>query len=80
MEDVLAVYQRPRDDRFPVVCVDETSKQLVAETRVPLPPEPGQPVRHDYEYRRHGVCNLFMHQESLLELVAGLTAASHMLS
>ena len=60
MEDVLEVYQRPRDDRFPVVCVDETSKQLVAETRVPLPPEPGQPFRHDYEYRRNGVCNLFM--------------------
>ena len=43
MEDVLAVYQRPADDRFPVVCVDETSKQLVSETRVPLAPAPGQP-------------------------------------
>ena len=43
-----------------MVCVDETSKQLVAETRVPQPPAPGQPARYDYEYRRHGVCNLFM--------------------
>ena len=54
------VYRCPADDRFPVVCVDETSKQLVSETRVPLPPTPSQPVRYDYEYRRNGVCNLFM--------------------
>ena len=60
MEDVLAVYHRPPDDRLPVVCVDETSKQLVSETRVPWPAAPGQPVRYDYEYRRQGVCNLFM--------------------
>ena len=60
MEDVLEVYRRPPDDRFPVVCVDETSKQLVSETRVPRPPAPGQPLRYDYEYRRRGVCNLFM--------------------
>lgn len=60
MEDVLEVYQRPADDRCPVVCVDETSKQLVSETRVPLAPVPGQPVRYDYEYRRQGVRNLFL--------------------
>lgn len=60
MEDVLEVYQRPADDRLPVVCVDETSKQLVSETRVPLAPAPGQPVRYDYEYRRQGVRNLFL--------------------
>jgi hypothetical protein len=60
MEDVLDVYRRSPDDRFPVVCVDETSKQLVSETRVPQPPAPGQPARYDYEYRRQGVCNLFM--------------------
>ncbi len=59
-EDVLEVYRRPPDDRLPVVCVDETSKQLVSETRVPQPPAPGQPLRYDYEYRRQGVCNLFM--------------------
>ena len=53
MEDVLEVYHRPPDDLFPVVCVDETSKQLVSETRVPQPPAPGQPLRYDYEYRRN---------------------------
>ena len=57
---MLEVYRRPPDDRCPVVCVDETSKQLVSETRVPLAPVPGQPVRYDYEYRRRGVCNLFL--------------------
>ena len=60
MEDVLEVYRCPPNDRCPVVCVDETGKQLVSETRVPLAPAPGQPVRYDYEYRRQGVCNLFM--------------------
>ena len=60
MEDVLEVYRQPPDDRCPVVCVDESSKQLVSETRVPQPAAPGQPVRHDYEYRRHGVRNLFL--------------------
>ena len=60
MEDVLEVYQEPVDDRRPVVCVDESSKQLVAETRIPQPAAPGQPVRYDYEYRRHGVRNLFL--------------------
>ena len=60
MEDVLEVYRRPPDDRFPVVCVDESSKQLVAETRIPRPTAPGQPARYDYEYRRNGVRNLFM--------------------
>ena len=60
MEDVLTVYQAPVDDRRPVVCVDESSKQLVAETRIPQPAAPGQPVRYDYEYRRNGVCHLFM--------------------
>ena len=53
------VYWSPPDNRFPVVCVDETSKQLVSETRVPRPPATGQPVRCDYKYRHQGVCNLF---------------------
>ena len=52
--------RNPVDDRRPVVCVDETSKQLVSETRVPQPAAPGQLVRYDYEYRRHGVRNLFL--------------------
>ena len=60
MEDVLAVYKRPRDPECPLVCLDETSKQLVAETRVPVPMKPGRPARFDYEYERNGVANLFM--------------------
>jgi len=60
MEDVLEVYTRPHDPSRPLVCLDETSKQLVAETRTPLPMEPGRPARHDYEYRRNGTTNLFM--------------------
>jgi hypothetical protein len=53
MEDVLDVYLRPYDPTRPVVCLDETSVQLVAETRTPLPLAPGQPARYDYEYERH---------------------------
>ena len=60
MEDILEVYQRPYDPHRPLVCVDETSKQLIAETRVPIAAKPGQPGRHDYEYRRNGTANLFM--------------------
>ena len=60
MEDVLEVYHRPHDPARPLVCLDETSKQLVAETRTPLPVRPGQPARHDYEYERNGTANLFM--------------------
>jgi hypothetical protein len=60
MEDVLEVYQRPRDPERPVVCLDETSKQLIVETRAPIPIKPGKPVRRDYEYERNGVTNLFM--------------------
>ena len=60
MEDVLEVYQRPRDPERPVVCLDETSKQLIIETRAPIPAKPGKPMRCDYEYERNGVANLFM--------------------
>ena len=65
MEDVLDVYMRPYDRRRPVVCLDETSVQLVAESRTPLPMAPGQPARYDYEYERNGVANLFMITEPL---------------
>jgi hypothetical protein len=65
MEDVLEVYTRPYDPARPVVCLDECAKQLVAETRVPLPAEPGQVERHDYEYERRGTANLFMLCEPL---------------
>jgi DDE superfamily endonuclease len=60
MEDVLEVYQRAADPDRPVVCLDETSKQLIKETRPPIPAKAGQPARHDYEYERNGTANLFM--------------------
>jgi hypothetical protein len=60
MEDVLEVYTRPHDPNRPMVCLDETSKQLIAETRVPIAMKPGQPVRIDHEYERGGTANLFM--------------------
>ncbi|HMH72407.1 MAG TPA: IS630 family transposase [Bradyrhizobium sp.] len=60
MEDVLAVYMRPHDPERPLVCLDETSKQLTAETREPIPMKPGRVARVDYEYERNGTANLFM--------------------
>jgi DDE superfamily endonuclease len=60
MEDVLAVYMRPHDPDRPLVCLDESSKQLIAETRVPIPMKRGRPARFDYEYERNGTANLFM--------------------
>src|ERR671932_246152 len=66
MEDVLEVYHRPYHPRRPLVCLDEATKQLIQEVRVPLPTRPGQPARFDYEYRRHGTANLFMICEPLL--------------
>ena len=65
MEDVLDVYTRPYDPRYPQVCMDEVSKQLLRDTRTPLPMEPGQPERRDYEYERGGVVNVFMFLEPL---------------
>lgn len=73
MEDVITVYQRPEDPARPLVCMDETSKQLVKETRAPIAAEPagnghaGHPERIDYEYERNGVANVFM----LFEPLAG---------
>lgn len=60
MEDVLELYHEAYDPLRPVVCFDEGTKQLIGEVRPPLPMGPGQPVRSDYEYERHGTCNLFM--------------------
>ena len=60
MEQVLAVYTRPRDPKRPLVCLDETSKQLILETRAATAMKPGRPARCDYEYERNGVANLFM--------------------
>lgn len=60
MEDVLDVYQRSSAENEVLICMDETSKQQVNETRTPLPVSPGEPERFDYEYERNGVSNLFM--------------------
>jgi hypothetical protein len=65
MEEVLEVYKRPYDPRFPVVCMDEASKQLVGEVRPPEAMQPGQVRRQDSEYERQGTCNLFMFFEPL---------------
>lgn len=60
MYDLLALYARPFRSREPVVCLDEKSKQLLADSRRPLPIRPGMPVKVDYEYIRRGTCNLFV--------------------
>ena len=60
MEDVLAVYTRPHNADYPLVCLDETSKQLIAETRTPIPMKRGRAARIDYEYERNGTANVFM--------------------
>lgn len=60
MEDVLAVYLRQRDPDHPLVCFDEATKQLVKETRVPIPMAKGRARRVDYEYERNGTANMFM--------------------
>lgn len=65
MEMVLDVYKRPLDPRYPVVCMDESPKQLIGETKIPIPASPGQPAKHDYEYKRNGVCNIFIACEPL---------------
>jgi len=62
---VLDVYKRPLDPCYPVVCMDESPKQLIAETKVPVPVSIGRPARHDYEYKRCGVCNIFLACEPL---------------
>lgn len=65
MEMVLSVYKRILDPRYAVVCMDESPRQLIAETKVPISASPGQPARHDYEYKRCGVCNIFLACEPL---------------
>jgi len=66
MEDVLEVYHRPYDEKRPLVCLDETNKQLIGEMVEPIPAAPGRPERFDYEYTRNGTANLFMISEPLL--------------
>jgi len=65
MEMVLDVYKRALDPQRPVVCMDESPKQLIAEKKIPISASPGKPARHDYEYKRCGVCNIFMACEPL---------------
>jgi len=65
MERVLSVYKRILNPQNPVVCMDESPKQLIAETKVPISASPGQVEKHDYEYRRCGVCNIFLACEPL---------------
>jgi len=65
MEDVLEVYARPYDPKFPVLCMDESSIQLIGEVREPIPAAPGHPVLVDDEYVRKGVANIFVEVEPL---------------
>jgi len=65
MESVLDIYKTLYDKRYPVVCMDETSKQLIKQTRIPIARKPGQDAKEDYEYSRQGVANIFMANEPL---------------
>ena len=65
MEDILDVYTRKHDKKYPLVCMDELPRQLIGETRTPIPAGPGKPVRFDTEYRRNGTCEIFMFSSPL---------------
>lgn len=65
MEDVLEVYKRPAEARFPVVCMDEQPRQLIGETRLPIPARPGRVQRYDYEYERLGTAAIFLFVQPL---------------
>lgn len=65
MEQLLDIYKRFFDPLYPVVCMDESPKQLISEKRTPIKASPGKPARHDYEYKRCGVCNIFIAFEPL---------------
>ena len=65
MKRVLDVYKRPYDKDYPVVCMDESPKQLIEEARHSISMKPGQEAREDYEYVRNGVINIFMANEPL---------------
>ena len=79
MEDVLDLYEELYDPNRPVISFDETSKQLIANTRPSEPAKPGYPERYDYEYKRNGVCNLFMFSEpAVIELFKQYTPIIYM--
>lgn len=59
MYQILNLYAKPYDEKFPVICFDEKSKQLLEDSRRSLPMKPGSPIKYDYEYKRHGTCNIF---------------------
>ena len=65
MEQVLDVYKRPYDKHFPIVCMDESPKQMIKETRIPIPMKPGSDTKVDFEYERCGVANIFIASEPL---------------
>ena len=65
MESVLDIYKMPYDKRYPVVCMDESPKQLIKHTRIPIARKPGYDAKEDYEYSRQGVANIFMANEPL---------------
>ena len=65
MENLLDVYKRPYDEKHPVVCMDESPKQLIGETKTPIEAKPGSLEKFDFEYERNGVCNIFMSNEPL---------------
>ena len=65
MEKVLEVYKRPYNAKCPVVCMDESPKQLIGETKTPIAAKSGSEEKYDYEYVRNGVCNIFMSNEPL---------------
>ena len=65
MEDILEIYALPYDPEIPMVCMDEQPYQLLGEERQPIPMQPGQPLREDYEYVREGSCSIFMFTEPL---------------
>jgi hypothetical protein len=65
MEKVLEIYKRPCDEKYPVVCMDESPKQLIGEAKTPIAAKPGSEEKYDYEYIRNGVCNIFMSNEPL---------------
>lgn len=65
MERVLDIYKRPYNPKFPIVCMDESPKQLIKETKQTISASPGNLAKHDYEYERCGVCNIFMVNEPL---------------
>lgn len=66
METVLDVYKQPYDPLYPFICMDESPKQLISETRIPIPAKPGKLARYDYEYCRKGTCNIFIATEPMM--------------